>query len=70
MLIIPAAAARPFARSPEGMAVWATILGAVAVLAGLGASYQWDTPTGPSIVSVAAALFVVSVSVSPLLRGR
>ncbi|MEM7521110.1 MAG: metal ABC transporter permease [Pseudomonadota bacterium] len=68
MLIIPAAAARPFARTPEGMALCAVFIGTIAVLSGLAASYGYDTPTGPSIVSAAAVIFLVSVVVSPLLR--
>lgn len=70
MLIIPAAGARPFARTPEGMAVMATLLGGVAVASGLAASLVYDTPTGPSIVSAAAVLFVISVSIAPILRTR
>ena len=68
MLIIPAAAARPFARTPEGMAVWAVMLGAVAVLGGLALSYVLDTPAGPSVVSVAAGLFALALGASPVLR--
>ncbi|MCB1777138.1 MAG: zinc ABC transporter permease subunit ZnuB [Candidatus Competibacteraceae bacterium] len=58
LLIIPAAAARRFARSPEGMALLASALGCIAVIAGLWASLRWDTPAGPSVVVAAAALFV------------
>ena len=58
-LIIPAAAARPLARTPEGMARLAMALGALAVLLGMGGSYAADSPTGPSIVAAAAFLFVV-----------
>ncbi|MCA1941625.1 MAG: metal ABC transporter permease, partial [Caenispirillum bisanense] len=47
MLIIPAAAARRFAASPEAMAVIAAGIGAVAVVLGLVASARWDTPAGP-----------------------
>ncbi len=68
MLIIPAATARAFARSPEAMAVWAVALGALAVLAGLGASLGFDTPAGPSIVAAAAAIFALSLV--PGWRGR
>ncbi|MFT6581899.1 MAG: zinc transport system permease protein [Alphaproteobacteria bacterium] len=60
MLIIPAATARQFARSPEQMAVLAAFAGAIAVVMGLSASLQWDTPTGPSIVSAAFVLFIFS----------
>ena len=61
MLIVPAAAARGFARSPEAMAVGAAAVGALAAVAGLGASLRLDTPAGPSIV-VAAVLALVVVS--------
>jgi zinc transport system permease protein len=68
MLIIPAAAARPFSRSPETMAIIAAILATVSALAGLAASFVFDTPTGPSIVTVAAILFALSAGLAPLLR--
>jgi len=57
MLIIPAAAARNLARSPESMAAIAAAIGAVSAIAGLRAAYVFDTPAGPSIVCVAAVLF-------------
>lgn len=60
LLIVPAAAARNFARTPEQMAVLAAVMGGLAVAAGLGASMQFDTPSGPSIVVVAALLFAAS----------
>jgi len=60
MLIIPAATARPFAATPERMAFAAAAIGAFAVVGGLQASLYWDTPTGPSIVCVAALLFALS----------
>lgn len=59
MLIIPAATARGLARTPEAMALGAVGLGAVAGLGGLGLSLWQDTPAGPSIVVVAAALFAL-----------
>ena len=39
------------------MALLASAAGCLAVLGGLGASLQWDTPVGPSIVVVATGLF-------------
>ncbi|OON40542.1 zinc ABC transporter permease [Izhakiella australiensis] len=60
LLIIPAATARRFARSPEQMAVLAVLLGAVAVTAGLTLSAYYDTPAGPSVVLGAALLFILS----------
>lgn len=59
-LIIPAAAARKLATTPEAMALSATVIGAASGVIGLIASYHLDTPTGPTIVSVAALFFAVS----------
>lgn len=60
LLIIPAAAAQRHARTPEQMALGASILGIVAVCLGLTLSWYEDTPAGPSIVVSAAALFLLS----------
>ncbi len=60
MLIIPAATARNLARSPEGMALWAIALGGLSVWGGLRLSLAQDTPSGPSIVVIAATLFAVA----------
>jgi zinc transport system permease protein len=62
MLIIPAATARRFSSGPEQMAVLAALLGVVSVVGGLFASLEWDTPSGPSIVVAALALFLASLS--------
>ncbi|MCX7286421.1 MAG: metal ABC transporter permease [Rhodobacterales bacterium] len=59
MLIIPAAAARGFARTPEMMAGLAVAIGALSGLGGLALSLWQDTPTGPSIIVVAAVLFAL-----------
>ncbi|WP_350151323.1 metal ABC transporter permease [Thalassobaculum sp.] len=63
LLIIPAAAARRSARSPEGMAAAAAGVGVVAVLGGLALSIGVDTPSGPSIVVAALVLFVGSLAI-------
>ena len=60
MLIVPAATARPFSKTPEMMAVIAACLGTAASLAGLRASYVMDTPTGPTIVCISALLFILT----------
>ncbi|MEJ1471241.1 MAG: zinc ABC transporter permease subunit ZnuB [Candidatus Sedimenticola sp. (ex Thyasira tokunagai)] len=67
MMIIPAATARRFSRTPEQMAGVAAATGAIAVLLGLAGSWYWDTPAGPSVVVAAALLF--SLSRLPILRG-
>lgn len=68
LLIIPAAAARPFAATPERMGLYATIAGIGSALGGLQLSFVYDTPTGPTIVCVAAALFAVASLVSMAQR--
>jgi len=60
LLIIPAASAQRFARSPEQMALLAALVGALAVVGGLLASLWRDTPAGPSIVTPATLLFLLS----------
>lgn len=60
MLIIPAAASRALARTPESMAVLATGIGIAATLAGLNLSLWQDTPAGPSIITAAALIFALS----------
>lgn len=60
LLIIPAAAAQRHARSPEQMAAGASLVGLLAVCAGLALSWYQDTPAGPSIVVSAAGLFLLS----------
>lgn len=59
LLIVPAAAARRLSRTPEQMALTATLIGAASVAGGLLASLRWDLPAGPSIVIVAVSVFTV-----------
>ena len=70
MLIIPAATARCFARTPEQMAVLAALAGTAAVALGLWGSLEVDTPAGPSIVVAATVLFSLGLAVSQLWRGN
>jgi zinc transport system permease protein len=60
MLIIPAAASRRLANSPETMALVATFIGIVSVILGVMLSVEIDAPSGPSIVLVSAILFFLS----------
>lgn len=61
LLVIPAAAGRRLATTPEGMAITASLLATLAVFIGLGLSYFANTPAGPSIVLATSALFVTSL---------
>lgn len=60
LLVVPAATARRFARTPEQMAALAVLVGAAAVVLGLGASWRFDTPSGPSVVVAALGVFLAS----------
>ncbi len=68
MLILPAAAARRLARTPEQMAVTASLLGCVAVAAGIYGSFRWDTPSGPSIVVAATLVLLLGAAAGGLRR--
>ncbi len=60
LMIIPAASARRFSRTPEQMAVISSLFGITAVLSGLTLSWHLDTPAGPSVVISAAMIFILS----------
>jgi zinc transport system permease protein len=68
MLIVPAAAARPLASTPERMALIAALIAAASALGGLRASFAMDTPTGPTIVCAAAMTFAATTLGSSLWR--
>jgi zinc transport system permease protein len=55
-LIMPASAARAFARTPERMAVVAALVAVTGVMAGLSLSFNYDVPGGPAIVVVLSVL--------------
>ena len=70
LLVIPAAAIRPFATNPESMALLAALAGAISVALGIGASLGFDTPTGPSIVVASAALFALGLAAGAVSGAR
>lgn len=70
LLIVPAATARRFARTPEMMAVFASLIGVVSVVAGLYSSLYYDTPSGPSIVVAAMLIFLVTLVPEAARRPR
>ena len=69
LLLIPPAVVRPFVRSPESMAIAATVAGSLALLTGVLISWNMDIPTGPAIVVVAFGFFAITF-VSHLFRTR
>ncbi|MDD7545962.1 zinc ABC transporter permease subunit ZnuB [Actinobacillus porcinus] len=60
LLIIPAATARRFARTPEMMAGIAVIISMLAITMGLTLSAFYNTAAGPSVVICSALLFGLS----------
>lgn len=61
LLIIPAATARFYVKTPEQMAFIAVLIGSISVIGGLVFSAFYDTPTGPSVVVVNACMFIGSL---------
>ena len=62
LLLLPAATAKQFARSPEGMAALAALIGVCMVAAGIAASVATDIPPGPAIVAVGALAFAAAAT--------
>ncbi|MBM1221179.1 metal ABC transporter permease [Ponticoccus sp. SC2-23] len=60
LLIMPAAAARGLSRTPEAMAILSMTIAGIAAVAGLWMAVWLDTPVGPSIVCVAAGIYLLS----------
>ncbi len=61
LLIIPSATARRFAKSPEQMTAYAILFTIFSVTGGLILSGFKDTPAGPSVVIIAASIFILSL---------
>jgi len=63
LLLIPATTARPWAHSPEKMAVYASIFGIISVMVGIISSHFWDVPTGPAIVVSSTFLLLITLCI-------
>lgn len=61
-LVIPAAAARLLTRSFRDMTLVAILLGSVATVLGLWLSYEWDLPSGATIILVLAVFFFTAMA--------
>ena len=61
MLIIPAAMARNLSNNPLQMVVYSVIGGLLSVIVGLFASLELNSPSGPSIITAALVLFILSL---------
>jgi zinc transport system permease protein len=62
LLIIPTAMARNLSNNPRQMVILSVIGGLLSVFIGLYASLEINTASGPSIVSVALILFILSLT--------
>lgn len=61
LLIIPASASRNLSSTPIQMAVIASIIGVISVVLGLYSSLTWNSSTGPTILSLALIIFVLTL---------
>lgn len=68
-LIIPAMAARPFSKTPEKMAFFASLMAIAAACLGLYLSFLWDLPTGPVMVCAALSFYLISVSMTRIIKN-
>ena len=69
LLLIPAAIARNLSNSPKQMIIIAILAGIASVVLGLFTSLELNTSSGPSIIVVSLALFILSLI--PLeIRGQ
>jgi zinc/manganese transport system permease protein len=72
LMVLPAAAARFWAREITRLLLAATAIGVVGGVAGLLVSYHADLPTGPVIVMCLGVLMLASLAAGPhgLVRSR
>ncbi|WP_431305091.1 metal ABC transporter permease [Sediminicoccus sp. BL-A-41-H5] len=66
LMMLPAIAARHLARELGGMVLAAVGIAVAATLVGLLASYHLDVPSGPTIVLVASAFWVIALVAGPV----
>ncbi len=69
LLTLPAAIAGNFAASIRHMMLLSILLCAIFILTGLGASYSLDLPSGPVIIVIAAAVYLV-VTMGVMIRRK
>src|SRR5207244_1140716 len=65
LLLIPASTAYQLTSSLRGMMGYSVTIGIVVSCAGVMLSFRFDLPTGPAIVLLATAVFLLSVAFSP-----
>jgi zinc/manganese transport system permease protein len=65
LMLLPAVAARFWARELGGMMVASVAIASLSSFCGLSLSYEYDLPSGPAIVLAAGAFYVVSMLAGP-----
>lgn len=70
LLTIPATTARQFTHSLRNMMVLAVLVGAVCSVVGLWLSYEFDLPSGATIVMVSVALLLGALGFSRMRRRK
>jgi zinc/manganese transport system permease protein len=66
VMMLPAAAARFWARDITTMLVISALVGAMSGYAGLLLSYHTSVPSGPAVILVAGGIYAVSVAIGPV----
>jgi zinc/manganese transport system permease protein len=66
IMILPAAAARFWARDVGGLILVAMLTGVISSITGLLLSYHWSLPSGPAIVLMAGLVYTVSFLAGPV----
>lgn len=66
LLLIPQSTARYFSKTPEKMVSLAFIFSITSIIGGILLSWNYDTPTGPSIIIVSTSQFLLSNLISSL----
>ena len=61
LLIIPASASRNLSSTPIQMAIISSIIGLTSVVLGIQTSMIWNTPTGPTILTITLGVFIISL---------
>jgi len=61
MLIMPAAMSRNISNNPQQMVKLSVVGGLLSVLIGLFSSLQFNSPSGPSIITAALVLFILTL---------
>lgn len=70
LLTLPAAIARHYVHSLSAIMLLATLIGSILSMLGLALSYGPDLPTGPTIILLAGAVYVVSALATRAIARR